>query len=45
MLNVEEKSIRLFIFENAEPQGENLEQLFVYDKVNTTFGLLVLSCG
>lgn len=44
-LQAEEKSNRLFIFENAEPQGGNLEQLFVYDKVNATFGLLVLSCG
>lgn len=44
-LQDQSKDLRLQIYENAEPQGGNLEQLFVYDTVNTAFGLLVLSCG
>lgn len=44
-LQDQSKALKLQIYENAESQGGNLEQLFVYDPVNTAFGLLILRCG
>ena len=40
-----ESNAGLYIYENAEPQGGNLEQIFIYDKETTTFGRIELSCG
>ena len=35
----------LTIYENAESQGGNIEQLFIYDQGADTFGRIELSCG